>query len=402
MHLLQRIRGILGRLRRSAAVRSVVVSLQVLKRRLAQRWNRRHIVGVWTTTRAYVSTSRAAGATYQPLDAAVVTTIPAARFIGPHSNSYMGARTMTSPATGVARLPHACVVGHKGAVVANDRRLLWDLSYDWPGLPSQHEVYAWQPGTVPLHDLPGTTVTLATMGAEVNYFHFLVNTLPRIDLLRRSGQLQTADRFLISGALTPWLSHVLALVGVPTDRVIGTSQFPAVRCETLLAPSLVLDPNTIPPRPLHWLREEFLPHVPWDGRTRRIFIDRSDAATRRVTNLEALRPHLERNGVEIVQLKGLSLLEQIELFQQAELVIGNHGAGLTNIAFCRPGTKVVQLIPQNMGEINFRPLALYANLDLRYMVCPSTPESTHRPVKDHDLLLSTLLLDSVLGPAAAW
>jgi capsular polysaccharide biosynthesis protein len=36
---------------------------------------------------------------------------------------------------------------------------------------------------------------------------------------------------------------------------------------------------------------------------------------------------------------------QILLFQSAEFVISPHGAGLANLLFCEPGTKVIELMP---------------------------------------------------------
>ena len=35
--------------------------------------------------------------------------------------------------------------------------------------------------------------------------------------------------------------------------------------------------------------------------------------------------------------------EEIDLFYNAECIVGLHGAGLANIVFCKPGTKVIEL-----------------------------------------------------------
>jgi hypothetical protein len=43
----------------------------------------------------------------------------------------------------------------------------------------------------------------------------------------------------------------------------------------------------------------------------------------------------------------LSVAEQIAAFRAARLVIGPHGAGLSNIAFCQPGSFVYELLPQH-------------------------------------------------------
>jgi capsular polysaccharide biosynthesis protein len=397
------IRGFLGSIRRSRATRSVLEPIYCLRRRVRQRLGGRHVVGFWKTTRAYLADARLpqASASYQVIDPPVAETIPAAVFIGGRSHGKMGPRTTLSPETFVARIPDALVVGHKGAVLASDRRLLWDLSYDWPGLPHLHYLYDWRPGEGAIEELEGATATLATMGSEVNYYHFLLNALPRVDVLRRSGRLAEADRILVSGAVTPWLSEVMAMVGVPVDRLIGTAQHPIIRCRTLIAPSLILDPFIIPQRAVRWLRDEILPHVPWDGKARRLFVDRSDASSRRVNNLDELRPILDRFGVEVVRLGGWSLLDQARLFQQAELVITSHGAALTNIIFCRPGARVVQLMPDDMQEHNFRPLATYCGLHMLYLICPVAPGCEHVHIKDKDLLLQPADLARLLESDSA-
>ena len=56
--------------------------------------------------------------------------------------------------------------------------------------------------------------------------------------------------------------------------------------------------------------------------------------------LDALRPL----GVERVTTAGMSLADQIALFRTARLIMGPHGAGLTNIAFAARAT-LLELSP---------------------------------------------------------
>jgi hypothetical protein len=44
-----------------------------------------------------------------------------------------------------------------------------------------------------------------------------------------------------------------------------------------------------------------------------------------------------------VKLEGMPFHEQIQLFASAKLIVGQHGAGLSNIVFCKPGTHVVEI-----------------------------------------------------------
>ena len=42
-------------------------------------------------------------------------------------------------------------------------------------------------------------------------------------------------------------------------------------------------------------------------------------------------------------------MEQVELFYNAECIVGLHGGGFANIAFCKPGTKVIELRSTTAG-----------------------------------------------------
>jgi hypothetical protein len=81
--------------------------------------------------------------------------------------------------------------------------------------------------------------------------------------------------------------------------------------------------------------------------TRRIYVTRSDTKKRRVTNEAELIPILEKRGFEIVAPGLLSLREQAALFASASHVVGPHGAGLTNILFSAPRTRVLEIFPSN-------------------------------------------------------
>ena len=76
----------------------------------------------------------------------------------------------------------------------------------------------------------------------------------------------------------------------------------------------------------------------------RLFVSRQDADHRRLRNEKELVSLLaSRLGVTPIVPGELSVREQIKLFSQAELVVGIHGAGMSNIVFCHPGASVVEI-----------------------------------------------------------
>jgi hypothetical protein len=61
--------------------------------------------------------------------------------------------------------------------------------------------------------------------------------------------------------------------------------------------------------------------------------------------------------------------DQARMFAEAELVVGVHGAALSNLVFCSPGARVLELLPADFVDPVF--WAITAELDdveLRYLL----------------------------------
>jgi hypothetical protein len=67
--------------------------------------------------------------------------------------------------------------------------------------------------------------------------------------------------------------------------------------------------------------------------------------TRTIVNIKRVRSFLSSHGFESIYLEGMSVTDQIVLFQNAEFIVSPHGAGLSNLVFCEPGTKVIEFMP---------------------------------------------------------
>lgn len=77
---------------------------------------------------------------------------------------------------------------------------------------------------------------------------------------------------------------------------------------------------------------------------RRFFINRQATGSRRVRNWEQLGLVLAKHDIEVVDLAQLPFIEQVTLFRNANLIIGTHGAGLTNIIFCNTEVRIVECV----------------------------------------------------------
>src|SRR5690606_7240510 len=98
------------------------------------------------------------------------------------------------------------------------------------------------------------------------------------------------------------------------------------------------------PEGLAFVRELFLGQSrPEAGRPEKIVISRDSATARRWLVAEGARSRLEREGFVTVFLERHSLAEQAALFAHARQIVMPTGGGLANLAFARPGTRVVEL-----------------------------------------------------------
>jgi hypothetical protein len=125
-------------------------------------------------------------------------------------------------------------------------------------------------------------------------------------------------------------------------------------------------------------------------RSRRLLIERK-GPTRMISNFDAVRAVLSEEGFDTVSLEGMAPSDQILLFQSAEFVVGAHGAGLANLLFCEPGTKVIEFMP----SVEMRPFfwIISDSLDLRHAVqfCPMVNGDTFQATLEVDISKLTAL-----------
>ena len=102
-----------------------------------------------------------------------------------------------------------------------------------------------------------------------------------------------------------------------------------------------------------------------------LYVERAGGKGRLVTNerdvLKVLREHYGKR-LQVVDGSKLGMAKQIELFSTAQVVIGTHGGGLTNVIFARPNTTVVEFTLHGLHGRHFGHLSHALELDYRVVV----------------------------------
>jgi hypothetical protein len=191
---------------------------------------------------------------------------------------------------------------------------------------------------------------------------------------------------------------VLERCGVPRDRIHWHGRGTHVECERLLVSSAPAPLGGATARSIGFLRERCQPRearVAPSGR--RLFMLRK--GTRRVANLDALRPVLRKHGLEEVSTERMSFDEQVGLFAGASLLVGPHGAGLSNAIFMPAGSTLVELMPAWYSPACYLVMANEAGLRYRVVLAQRAPGSGGGP--HADLSVDPDALDSQLAAADA-
>jgi capsular polysaccharide biosynthesis protein len=267
----------------------------------------------------------------------------------------------------VLELEAGRVFGSHGWVFTDDGAVIPGLS--WYGEPSERiRVPRRFPATI---ELRGSCLSLVSDWSCRNFAHFLLDGLGRLAVFLDAGfSLDDVDHVYCPSPPTATAARLFERFDIPrAKRVWATSQT-ALRAERLFVPSLPALARAYPPWLARFLRR--VAGVEHGGpSSRRLYVSRRGYGRHAVSerDVEAL---LAAHGFEIYDASDIR--SQPEDLDQAEMVVGAHGAGLANIAFCRPGTRVVEIVPSDNAYPYYFSLAVAAGLDYGYIAARSIEE----------------------------
>jgi len=279
------------------------------------------------------------------------------------------------PETFVANIPCGRVT-NRGFVMTPNRQFLQDVStyfHDPRKTTTTALSHDWR--LKPLTEVDGRVAVLATEGANL-YYHWLFQLLPRYELIRRAGiGLGDIDHYYVNSHKSRFQLETLALLGIEPSKIIDGGQVPHLRARELIVPSVPLGGGCFRPWVTEFLRDSFIPKNRTDARPsgRRLYISRARAGYRRVLNEEEVVSLLLRHQFEVAELEELSVQEQAAAMASCEAIVAPHGGGLSNIVFCSPGTKIIEIFSPELVATYFWKLSNQLHLDYYYLLGKGSP-----------------------------
>ena len=195
---------------------------------------------------------------------------------------------------------------------------------------------------LPTRHRVGKAVSLITgAGGQTNIADWLYDVLPRYFLLKQAGLLVEPDTYLVPSLRHEFQRTTLSILGIPLDKCLVVDEPMVVEADEIAVTAGHRNYRHVEPWLPQFLRTELMEPMPTTGR--RLYVSRRDTRKRNVMNESRLEAALATRGFESVTLAEHSFTEKVRLFASADVIVAPHGAGLACIAFCSPGTAVVEI-----------------------------------------------------------
>ncbi len=269
------------------------------------------------------------------------------------------------PQMGVTHVPDGRIDGRNGWVFTPDNRVLMDDT--WYGAAFDAATLTPSPFPRP-HRLRGTCLNLTSDWTHVNYGHFLLDGLSRFAIFERSGlRLDAVDHVYLNKPTSDSNRRLIEALGIPLAKCVFAEDSPMVRADVLLSPSFPGTRRNYPDWVPSFLRRAVSDATP---RGRRLYIPRS--TNRLIANEPEIVGILKARGFEVYDHRQVPY--EPDFFAGAEIIVGAHGAGLTNMAFRTPGMQVLELVPSDHVHPYYYTLADAAGHNYSYLIGKSEVE----------------------------
>jgi capsular polysaccharide biosynthesis protein len=356
---------------------------------------------------------------------------PDAEIIGCIPEEFIATRALPSNASSVPRFASECQVhthdrpvvrlkkvrlhGGEGMLALLDGKFVLQTVWYPQQLVRHPDYYRRDARTVT--SLGGTWHPLIAYWSR-SYYHWLVETLP---LLHGIEVFLPADAtHVVPGPMSRFHRESLELLGLDPGRCREIAPDEVFELESaVVAPPATVSYAELPASKLipNWF--EVLRERPFTGpfnhsptglrwvagkmvassnaiatsspSPKRIYISRRMASCRRLNDND-LEPVFSKHQITTLTLENLPLAEQVRLFNHADLVVAPHGAGLSNLMFCKAGTRVLEIFESSAVRLCYWALCDTFRLKYDFLL----GGQRHSAGMDPDIHIEPTVLDDAL------
>ena len=221
--------------------------------------------------------------------------------------------------------------------------------------------------------------------AKNNYYHWLIDVLPRILILEEKIQENYIKYILVPNYQKKYqLESLKCFFEKKNMNFVNLSQNKYLKFKSIIFSSNDIGFNFYNFHLLKILKKRIFDYIRENRISskfnfKKIYINRLDSnrkKNRYLINENELVSKLKKRGFESITLSDYSFFEQALIFNNAKLIIGLHGAGLANILFAKKKTKIIELTKYNWPAM-YHKLSKCLDLNYRKVLCNNVKKNSN-------------------------
>lgn len=295
----------------------------------------------------------------------------------------------------IYQLKNARVWGSNGTVISESNNYYSELNRYLSSLDKDPIFY--QHHFKRPNELKNVTVAIVASVAGNVYYHWMIDVLPRIILLKKANLFDSIDYFFFNTIKYPFQIETLSLLGIDKQKIISLDNLwdSHYLVENLYFPSFTSKLNESSQYSIDAIKSCF--NIPPVLVKRRLFLSRKKAKNRKLLQEKEILSYLEAYKFELFYPEDHTVSEQAVAFNQAEIIVGPHGSGFTNIVFCKPDTKVVDICAPEWINDCFLKISELNNLDYTRIIGEKHKSYNYNENKGADIQLDFNLFKSTIN-----
>lgn len=221
-----------------------------------------------------------------------------------------------------------------------------------------------------LHQVSGRVLDLTTPGSNL-YSHWLLDLLPKVKAVADAGfdVANDFDKIIVNFYGSQFKKESFSLLGIDDSKVFDfTNHVKCFSVESIVSVTPCRHSLYTPQWVADYVRGVFQVSDMADF-SEKVYISRSKGNTRRILNEASFIEYISTLGYKTYYCEDHSIAETAAIIRNATHIIAPHGAGLANLVFARPGTKVTELFCAHLSS-EFYKLACVSSLDYQAMQLP--------------------------------
>lgn len=206
----------------------------------------------------------------------------------------------------------------------------------------------------------------------LGFYHFLAEVTPKICRVREEfGDDLGGAKICFPMIHKKYEKELLDLLRLPQDQVIDSKAVGGVIAAKITIVPMAGWFQKLPN--LDLLRKHLMqPEHP--GAPKFLYLTRQ--GRRRCLNDEPIIRRCTELGFTVVKETPRTITEQIELFRDAVVIAGPHGAAFTNMVWAPQGARILEMVPTTFNVAYYENLSASIGHHYTKILCPNGPQAT--------------------------